>query len=493
MSLKFSNLCQALTHVGKGDLGRLGNDPEINRARFDSRRIQPGDLFCALPGCEDDGRQFMNDAIHNGAVAVLHAGGPGATVVPEFLVDLNTPVAHAAGLAASHLAGQPFEEMLVAAVTGTNGKSTVVHMIAEALQHASVPTARVGTLGFQFGIEEESCPNTTPSADLLQDWGSKVCTQGARVVAIEASSHGLIQHRLAGTSIDVAGWTNLTQDHLDYHPDMESYAVAKAQLFQRLGSGGCGFIPAANSAIAAACQGVKENLQRWGLDQEKAELSGNWQPLKEGGLTLEITGQWGEISITSSFFGRHNAENLLLSFGMLRACGLQVEEAATALSQVSGVPGRLERVAPESPWNLFVDYAHTPDALSRVLAALRGVYPAVRIGVVFGAGGDRDASKRKAMGRAVAGGSDWCVVTSDNPRGEDPQTIVDEVAAGASAVHRDVRTRTDRRAAVKEAIGRLRPGDVLLLAGKGHETYQEVDGVRHPFDDRVVLAEAARC
>ena len=491
--MKFSALCQVLSETGKGHLVSDHNDPELGRACFDSRRIQPGDLFCALPGSNDDGRKFMNIAIQNGAAAVMHAGGPSITSVPEFLVDLNTPVSQAAGLAASHLSGQPFEEMLVAAVTGTNGKSTVVHMIAEALQHASVPTARVGTLGFQFGVEQESCPNTTPGADLLHAWGSKVCTQGARVMVLEASSHGLIQDRLAGTSVDVAGWTNLTQDHLDYHPDMAGYAHAKARLFHQLSAGGCGFIPAGHSEIAQACEGTKANLHCWGLEQTAAELTGTWCLNKEGGLTLEIAGQWGEVTVASSFLGRHDAENLLLSFGMLRACGLQVEEAANALSQVQGVPGRLERVAPESPWNLFVDYAHTPDALGRVLTALRDIYPESRIGVVFGAGGDRDTSKRKAMGKAAADGSDWCVVTSDNPRSEDPQTIVDEVAAGAKAVHSEVRTRIDRRAAVKEAMGRLRPGDVLLLAGKGHETYQEVDGVRHPFDDRIVLAEAARC
>jgi len=382
--------------------------------------------------------------------------------------------------------------MWCAGITGTNGKSTVVHLLQHALDAAARPCARIGTLGMDFDGRTERTPNTTPGADRIHDWLDRARHAGAVCCVLEASSHGLDQERLAGMELDAAGWTNLSRDHLDYHSSWAAYAAAKARLFARLPQDAPAFLPAAAPSIEAACQGTAARLHSFGLDAPDAALCGRWTPGADGGL-LEIHGSFGKATVSTSLIGRHNAENLLLSFGLLRCAGLSAAEAAAGLAAAQAPPGRLQAVARESPWRLYVDYAHTPDALRHVLASLREAFPERRIGVLCGAGGDRDHGKRPPMGRAAAEGSDWCVLTSDNPRSEDPKAILEAVVAGARPVGRELHAIVDRREAIRFAVSRLRPGDVLLVAGKGHEDYQEIDGRRLPFDDRLELEEAARC
>jgi UDP-N-acetylmuramoyl-L-alanyl-D-glutamate--2,6-diaminopimelate ligase len=483
---------------------RGGVDPELLRAVFDSRQIRPGDLYCALRGTQVDGRSYVADAIANGAAAVLSIGGlPAPLEVPELRVQLGVDPAHAAGLAANEIAGRPSEELFVAALTGTNGKSTVVHLLQQAWQVASVPAARIGTLGFAWAGTERAALNTTPAADELHAYLAEVRDAGARAVAVEASSHGIVQHRLAGLAVDVLGWTNFSHDHLDYHRDLESYAAAKAQLVHALPRGATAFLPP-DARIQAACRGARCEQIAWGMSDTSLPLHGQAELAPQGGLQLQIGGRFGGGTLRSRLIGEHNAENLLLAFGLLRVSGLDAETALGGLAAAEAAPGRLQRVAMQSPWRLFVDYAHTPDAIERALAALRASYPSARIGIVIGAGGDRDPAKRASMGAAAAGGADWCMFTSDNPRSEDPQAILDAVVAGAqqtiSSVEEGVPTcatellaEVDRRAAIRAAVARLKAGDVLLVAGKGHEPYQEIHGVRHPFDDCIELAEAVSC
>jgi len=498
--MKLSDLARRLQPLGV----RAGNplvesvglaDPELRRACFDSRAVVAGDLFCALPGTQRTGADFAAAARARGAAAVLtgassdnSAAGAG---LPCLLAPAGPGLARAAGEAAHQLAGEPSGSLWCGAVTGTNGKTTVVHLVAQALDAAGRPCARAGTLGFAFQGLQRPTRETTASADRLHAWLADAAAAGARACALEASSHGIAQGRLAGLRLGAAAWTNLTHDHLDYHGTLEEYARAKAGLFLELPREAAAFLPASYPAAWQLTAGCAAQRWTWGLDAV-SDVRGSWQPAP-GGIELEVDGALGRARLTSPLAGAHNAENLLLAFGLLRSAGLDCEQAAAGLARAQAAPGRLERVAPAAPWRLFVDYAHTPDALSRVIASLRASFPGARLGVVFGAGGDRDPLKRAPMGRAVAQAADWCVVTSDNPRTEAPERIAAAVAAGVRAAGVTPEIELDRRAAIRAAVGRLRPGEILLVAGKGHEDYQEVQGVRHPFDDRIVLAEAAQC
>jgi UDP-N-acetylmuramoyl-L-alanyl-D-glutamate--2,6-diaminopimelate ligase len=496
--MKFSHLADLLRKLGvRADFPGAGGptDPDLRRACFDSRRVEAGDLFCALSGHEADGRRFLSDAFERGAAAFLLQGDSRYGNLPHLVADGD--VAHLAGVAAAALADYPGEALWTAAVTGTNGKSTIVHMVEYAMNRCGRATAGGGTLGLRFDHAVAAVRNTTPSADILQQWLAEVRDLGARAVVLEASSHGIVQQRLSGIAFDCAAWTNLSHDHLDYHGDMHAYAAAKAELFLGLEANAVALLPQ-QAELLDLCRPGAAPLLTWGLvrdgDRHPVGPDVRGELLPGGaGLHLAIDGPWGRGTIRSALIGEHNAENLLVAAAMMCAAGVPLPEACAALGETVAAPGRLERVAAESGMHLFVDYAHTPDALKHVLEALRDTYPEQRIGVVFGAGGDRDPSKRAVMGRAVAANCDWCFVTSDNPRGEDPDSIAAQVMAGVEETGGRARLVVDRREAIRLAVQSLQAGDVLLLAGKGHETYQEIHGVRHDFDDRIELAEALRC
>jgi len=465
------------------------SEASLLRACFDSRRVQQGDLFCALGGHTEDGRRFLAEAYSRGAEAFLLHGDTRYGQVPHLVTA--QPAARAAGFAAGYLAGEPSRHLWVGAVTGTNGKSSIVHMLEYAMNRVGRTTAGGGTLGLRFDQKVTAVCNTTPSADILHLWLAQVQQQGAEAVIMEASSHGIVQQRLAGIDFDCAAWTNLTHDHLDYHHDMNSYASAKAQLILELKTSAVGLLPARQD-LRDLCTGAQAQLLTWGLGVASCDIHGTMQAEGDG-LTLHIDGCWGAGVIQSDLIGVHNAENLLVAAAMMCIAGVDLTQSCSALSEVNAAPGRLERVAGASGFHLFVDYAHTPDALTHVLEALCSTYPDRRVGVVFGAGGDRDTAKRAPMGRAVAENCAWCIVTSDNPRTEDPQLIADQVMAGVQEVGGQVSLVLDRKDAIRMAVQSLQAGDVLLLAGKGHETYQEIHGVRYDFDDRIVLAEAVQC
>lgn len=497
-----TTLAQKLTEQVRLTEERPDGTVEVARACFDSRRVRPGDLYCALPGSVHHGIEFLAQAAANGAVACLTNRPSAESPIPILAIRADQNPARVAGQAAAVLAGHPSQQIHLSAVTGTNGKSTIVHLLEQAWNHNHVAAGRVGTLGFCFGDQQSDSRNTTPSADQLHPWLRSIVEQGAKAVALEASSHGIHQHRLAGAQVDVIAWTNLSHDHLDYHGDLESYAAAKAALIHAHANA-TALLPAADSRIWQAVAGAQAQLLSWAVDGD-ADLTASYAE-GVGGIHLKIDGVFGSGELCSSLIGRHNAENLLLAFGLLRLSGLSVEQSLRGLAAASAAPGRLQRIAPQSPWHLFVDYAHTPEALQRVLAALRNRYPQRRIGIVCGAGGDRDPVKRGPMGHAAAEGADWCMLTSDNPRSEDPDAILDAVVAGAELAHSTrqaqggnanaavILRQVDRRLAIQQAVARLQPGDVLLVAGKGHEPYQEIHGVRHPFDDRLELEEAVKC
>lgn len=511
--MKLSTLCRRLSALSPCRLlPGTGAEVELRQARFDSRDVGPQDLFCALPGDHFDGQAYVAMAKAQGAAAVLSTVPQGKPELPWIVVEEASDLRRLSALAAHEILGSPGQEMWLAAVTGTNGKSTVVHLLHQALEACGVPTALAGTLGLQVpGTNNRTLPeihNTTPEADVLANWLHRSHAAQAKVAVLEASSHGIALERMVGMPLQAAAWTNLSHDHLDFHHSMEAYAAAKAQLFHALPSGAPALFPS-TPLIETALAGMKATPVPWFLqpatagaqdhdsvlatDAQGAALRGVAR-LETDGLVLDIDGFFGAARIHSGLIGMHNAENLLVAFGLACASGADRAAVAAALSQVGPAPGRLERVQGPEGCHLFVDYAHTPDALAHVLEALRAQYPGQRIGVVFGAGGDRDQAKRPYMGAAVGARADWCVVTSDNPRSEEPLAIAQDVAAGIPAQAKvDQEIIVDRRIAIREAVARLSPGDVLLVAGKGHETYQETHGVRRPFDDRQELQEALSC
>jgi len=470
------------------------HDPQLRRACFDSRLVMPGDLFCALGGLRTDGRRYLSAAFERGAAAFLLQGNERYGAVPHLCLPAAwapREVASLAGVIAHELLGRPSESLWVGAVTGTNGKSTVVHLLEHAMSECQVPTASGGTLGLRFQNQEQTILNTSPPADVLHQWMSEVKKSGAEAVVLEASSIGLEQERLSAVAIDCAAWTNLSHDHLDIHRTMEAYALAKAEMFLQLEPSAVALLPA-DVNLQKLCADSPAQKIVWAFHEDRADLRGTCCA-DASGLQLEISGVFGEGQIESSLIGQHNAENLLVAFGMMRTSGISAEDSCAALQTCSAAPGRLQRIAPEFQAQLFVDYAHSPEALDHVLRALRNAYPDSRIGVVFGAGGDRDSEKRHPMGVAVGSNADWCVVTSDNPRCEDPLQIASAVEEGVQSTQCPSVLELDRRSAIRLAVERLLPGDVLLLAGKGHETYQEIDQIRHAFDDCVELREAVAC
>ncbi len=460
--------------------------PAARGMTADSRRVSPGDVFLAYPGDIHDGRRHIAAAIHAGAAAVLwepaaHAWNGGDVA--------NLPVANlkeqAAGLAAAWH-GNPSRQLWVTGITGTNGKTSVSHWLSAAWTALGRRTAAIGTIGNGFPDALEVASHTTPDAVSLQALLAGYRDAGAQGVAMEVSSHGLHQGRVAEVAFDVAVLTNLTQDHLDYHGDMASYAAAKARLFAWPGLKWA--VLNADDELGASLEkqlrGGATRVVSYGLhggDLQAQRLSAN-----HDGLRMEIVSPWGMGELVSPLLGEFNAYNLLAALGALLAGGVKLDDALAALARVEAVPGRMQRVGGPLAGRMnageptvIVDFAHTPDALEKVLATLKPLTRG-RLICVFGCGGGRDSGKRPVMGAVVAERADQAIVTSDNPRHEDPAHIIADILAGMPPGQDAI---VDRRAAIRAAIHAAGPEDIVVLAGKGHEPYQEIDGIKTPFSD----------
>jgi len=456
--------------------------------QIDSRKVKPGELFLAYPGERHDGRQFIAQAVAAGACAVLwEATGyqwNKALRVPNLAVhDLRNQ----AGIIASRFFGEPSKQLWVAGVTGTNGKTTCSQWIAQCLSRLSRPTAVIGTLGSGFPEALDAIPNTTPDPVSLQAQIHQFRAAGAKAVAMEVSSHGLEQGRVNGVSFDVALFTNLTRDHLDYHGSMQAYAEAKARLFAwpDLKHAVINLDDDFGAQLASRIDRSLVNVVGYGFG--RGEIAGHRLDLSTRGLKLEITTPWGAARLASPVLGGFNAHNLLGVLGVLMTSDVALEDALSALSQLQPVRGRMQTLRVDGAPLVVVDYAHTPDALEKALETLRALLPAAgKLHCVFGCGGDRDRGKRPLMGEIATRLADRCIVTSDNPRSENPRSIIDEIIAGA---HANYRIEEDRAAAILEAMSAAQPQDVVLIAGKGHETYQEIGSQRLPFDDFEVASE----
>lgn len=460
----------------------------VHGVRHDSRAIEPGDLFVAIPGRNVDGARFIADAIARGAVAVA-VESELELDVPMLLVD---DARLALGSLAAAVYGEPTEALRVVGVTGTNGKTTTTWMIDEALRALGFAPALLGTVESRGPGLRAPAHYTTPEGDAIARFARSVVDAGATHLVMEVSSHALAQHRADAVRFDVAAFTNLTQDHLDFHGTMEAYFEAKARLFREL-SPRVSVVNVDDPWGAKLASRLGSGAVRVSREHDADIAVESWSMEREG-LRATVRHRGELIELRSPMIGAHNLDNLLLALGCLTALEVDAADAARALGQIRGAPGRLERVDGLEGVMVLVDYAHTPDALARVLVALRPITPG-RIFVIFGCGGDRDRGKRPLMGEVAAKGADVAILTSDNPRTEDPYAILAAIEPGviAGGMSRSTELATaeraydvceDRREAIRRAIFAARPGDTVLIAGKGHEDYQIRGTTKLHFDDR---------
>jgi UDP-N-acetylmuramoyl-L-alanyl-D-glutamate--2,6-diaminopimelate ligase len=460
-------------------MGNGAPEVEVTGLAYSSRSVSAGTLFFCVPGFRSDGHDFAPDAVERGAVALV-CQRPLGLGVPEVVVD---DVRAAMGPAAARFYGHPTRELAVAGITGTNGKTTTAFLVRDVLEHAGRQTGLLGTVKQVVGGVEEEAIRTTGEAIDLQATFARMLEGGDRACAMEVSSHALELGRAEGTDFAVKVFTNLTQDHLDFHPDMEAYYLAKRRLFDRPGPA----VVNADDEYGRRLAGELGDAVTYGL--EGGDYRARDVSFDVGGAAFTVDTPDGEVAMTTRLPGLFNVSNALAAFVATAQMGVDASAAAEALAEAGRVPGRFEPVEEGQPFGVLVDYAHTPDSLENVLRAAREV-TAGRLHVVFGAGGDRDRAKRPLMGEAAARHADRVIVTSDNPRSEDPAAIVDQVLEGTGpGAEREV----DRRAAIALAVGSAREGDVVVIAGKGHEQGQEFeDGRKEPFDDVTVAREALR-
>ncbi len=454
----------------------------VTGCTHDSRSVRPGDLYAALPGAHAHGADFAAAAVEAGAVAVV-TDAAGAERFPNLPVLVCADPRALLGDVAAWVHGYPARDLLVLGVTGTNGKTTTAFLLEAGLRAAGHRTALLGTLTRVEDALVDKTWITNPEATDLHAFLAVVRERGVTAVAMEVSSHALSLGRVNGLVLDVAAFTNLSQDHLDFHASMEEYEAAKARLFT----------PERAQRAVLNCEDPagRRILYATSLPFTTFGEDGDWSAravdLRADGSSFRLLGPAGEQRASVRLPGLFNVDNAVCAIATLVAGGIEVETAVEGVAGAAGVPGRMERVDAGQDFLAVVDYAHTPEAVSTLLAAVRAVVTG-RVIVVLGCGGDRDRGKRPQMAKAAAEGADVVVLTSDNPRSEHPQAILGEMTPGAP----DATVEPDRRAAIELAVRLARSGDVVVVAGKGHETGQESAGVVAPFDDRLVLRDAVR-
>jgi UDP-N-acetylmuramoyl-L-alanyl-D-glutamate--2,6-diaminopimelate ligase len=475
---------RTLGEVLGSDAGGFAHLP-ITDLSLDSREIVPGAAFVALEGAKEHGLRYAASALARGAAIVLYEPSAVFADAPSPSLAVPNLKSRLGELARAFFATTPEPSLI--GVTGTNGKTTVAYVAAQALGVPQRACGYIGTLGFGVPPKLTSHALTTPDTFTLH---REIAAMRAPRVTLEVSSHALAQNRIAGLKIRTAVFTNLTRDHLDEHGDLATYGRAKARLFQLPGleravlnvDDPFGASLAAN--LPVGCEPIRTTVR----GARGAELGARLKRADLDGLDLEISGRFGSARLVSKLIGDFNAENLLGALGALLADGMPLQQACESLGNAQAAPGRMEviRGSAKGPW-VVIDYAHTPDALLRALKTLEALGPR-KITCVFGCGGDRDRGKRPLMGAAAAGLADRIVLTDDNPRNEDPLAIVRDIRGGVGD-HPDVVAIHDRRAAIRSALEQAQPGDVVLVAGKGHETEQVQGAERRPFDDRAVALE----
>jgi len=482
-------------------VGVPGDGGPVNGVTSDSRRVAPGDIFVVVRGTTEDGAAYAADAVARGAIAIVAHHD---AALPELSVPVIRTADERGALArlAAGVHGHPSRDLLIVGITGTNGKTTTAHLIAAILGSDEVrmasappvaapigPCAVLGTIAYTWPGVVRPAPNTTPGADELQALLAEARDAGCQSAAIEVSSHALDQRRTEGVRFAGAVFTNLSGDHLDYHGSMDEYAAAKARLFRDLAPEAVVAINAEDPYAATMTRECPGRVIRYGLDAPSVpQVTARNLHLTAEGVHFTLVTPGGEADVHSALLGRYNVLNLLAAAAVTHGLGVATEAVARGLSSVRGVRGRLESVEAGQPFTILVDYAHTDDAVVNVLRNLRNVVRG-RLLTVVGCGGDRDRTKRPRMARAAAELSDLAWLTSDNPRTEAPQRIVDDMLGGIYGA-RNVRVEIDRRAAIEAAIGVAQVGDCVAILGKGHEDYQVLGTQKVPFDDREAAASA---
>ncbi len=480
------DLAPVLPGAGKIPSAR---DIEVARAAVDSRLVRPGDLFFALRGAKTDGLAHVPDAIRRGAVAVVSdRPAPDGATVPWIAVDAPR---RALALVAARLCGDPAERLVLAGVTGTNGKTSTTQLLEAILAKRYGAAGFLGTIGYRTPRRAHEADRTTPEAPVIQGMLAEMLEDGAKAAAMEVSSHALALERVDGCRFDAVVFTNLTRDHLDFHGDMESYYAAKRRLFALRKPGAPGIVNADDPYGRRLLAEVPPPLASFSAAGADADFRAEDVRCDLRGVAFDLAHAGGRLGIRSPLLGRFQASNIAAAAAAGLRLGVDPSDVAAAIAGVSRVPGRLEPVDAGQAFPILVDYAHTPDALERLLSAVRELTDK-RLVLVFGCGGDRDRGKRAPMGEIAGRLADLAIATSDNPRSEDPKRILGEVEVGLAASG-DARWRSipDRREAIREAIAAADARTVVVIAGKGHETTQVVGGVEHPFDDRRVAAELA--
>jgi UDP-N-acetylmuramoyl-L-alanyl-D-glutamate--2,6-diaminopimelate ligase len=470
-------------------------DPGVSGVEYDSRQVKPGCMFVAMRGESSDGNRFIDQAIAAGAVAVVTDSAiekprPGIAwaVVPHGR--------RALARVSANFYKKPAERIAITGITGTNGKSTTAFLLEAILKAAGRKSTLMGTIEYHVAGKTLPAPHTTPEALELNRILSEALGQGATEAVMEVSSHALAQERVYGVPFDVAVFTNLTRDHLDYHKTMEEYFAAKRVLFE-----GCG-TDAPRAVVTNADDEYGAKLAEFSRKRSSVVLKYGWErgdlhaekvEITTRGTRFDLVTPEAKIAVFSALIGRVNVYNILAAAGAAFARGCPAQAIASGIDKLACVPGRFERVDCGQPFTVVVDYAHTDDALRNLTALARELVPAKgRVLTVFGCGGDRDRNKRPLMGEAAGRGSDFVVLTSDNPRSEDPVAIINDAAVGLQKTGVKYNIEADRRKAIALAIGEARPGDIVLLAGKGHEKVQITRAGALPFDDLEVAREALR-
>ena len=455
-------------------------DLEIHEVRYDSRAVQPGDLFVAIRGYATDGHKYIDKALAQGAAAIVCEQAPAG--IPAVVVENSR---RALAEIAANRFGHPADSMVMLGVTGTNGKTTTTYLVKHILEDAGHKVGLIGTNQNLIGDEVVETERTTPESYELHALFARMRDAGCTHVIMEVSSHSLVLDRVHGIRFAVGAFTNLTQDHLDFHKTMEAYRQAKAILFTISDKGVINLDdPAAKAMLADA----KCPCMTFSCEKDAADLTAKNIALHADGVSFVATTRDELARVKLPIPGHFSVENALTALGIVLQLGLPLADAARSLATATGVKGRVEVVPTDTDYTVLIDYAHSPDGVENVLRAVRG-FAKGRVVALFGCGGDRDRTKRPKMGKIAADLADFCIVTSDNPRTEDPQAIIDDILEGMKDSKTPMQVIVDRPEAIHWALAHAKKDDIIVLMGKGHETYQEVNHVKHHMDEREIVAD----
>jgi UDP-N-acetylmuramoyl-L-alanyl-D-glutamate--2,6-diaminopimelate ligase len=465
------------------------SDVTVKKVTNDSRKVALGDLFIALRGQKKDGYRFIGGAIKRGAKTIVSERGFEA---PENVVKILVKDTRAASvLIAANFHGDPSKKLRITGVTGTNGKTTITYIIENILKEAGIPAGVIGTINYRIGGRHFPAVNTTPGPLELQALFSRMLKSGIKDVVMEVSSHSLDQGRVDRVLFDVGIFTNITREHLDYHKTIKKYFDAKVKLFDKLKSSAVAVLNNDDRMVSGLKKRVKNKALTYGLNK-RSDIMACGIKLSVDSASFTIKTPKGSFAVTTRLIGRHNISNILAGAAAAIALKIPLEAIKKGVESVGAVPGRLELVDEGQPFKVFVDYAHTEDALYNVLSLLREMVPDRNIITVFGCGGNRDSAKRPLMGNVACKFSDRVIVTSDNPRFEDPSAIISQIESGIRGEFSNYDIVEDRRDAINKALSMASKGDVVVIAGKGHEKYQIIKESSVPFDDCAVARSVLR-